>query len=62
MNRRKQTTMAVKNHRRFLLGLVFASGCVASGASRYRPCHELRTDMSISNDEFERRCPRGAPD
>jgi hypothetical protein len=42
--------------------LALAPGCVASGASRYRPCHELRTDMSISNDEFERRCPRGAPD
>jgi hypothetical protein len=41
----------------FLLGLVFVSGCAASGASRYRPCHELRTDMSVPNDEFNRRCP-----
>jgi outer membrane lipoprotein-sorting protein len=54
--------MTVKTIVVFLLGLVFVSGCVASGASPYRPCHELRTDMSISNDEFERRCPRGAPD
>jgi hypothetical protein len=46
----------------FLLGLAFASGCFANGASRYRPCHELRTDMSISSDEFEHHCPRGAPD
>jgi hypothetical protein len=45
-----------------LVGLLFASGCVANGASRYRPCHELRTDMSVSNEEFERRCPRDAPD
>jgi hypothetical protein len=41
-----------------LVGLLLASGCVASGGSRYRPCHELRTDMSISNDEFEYHCPR----
>jgi len=26
---------------------------------RYRPCHELRTDMSVSNDEYHRRCPTG---
>ena len=41
-----------------LLFLAFASGCVASSDFRYRPCHELRTDMSVSNEEFERRCPR----
>jgi hypothetical protein len=42
-----------------ILVLVLASGCVASGASRrYRPCHELRTDMSVSNDEFDWHCPR----
>jgi hypothetical protein len=35
-----------------LVGLAFASGCVASGASRYRPCNELRTDMSVSLDEL----------
>jgi hypothetical protein len=31
-----------------ILLLAFASGCVAISDSRYRPCHELRTDMSIS--------------
>jgi hypothetical protein len=62
MNRSKQTTMAVKTIVVFLVGLVLASGCVASGTSRYRPCHELRTDMSVPNDEFNRRCPRDAPD
>jgi hypothetical protein len=41
-----------------ILLFVFASGCVASGASRYRPCHELRTDMSVSDEEFDRRCHR----
>jgi hypothetical protein len=45
-----------------LVGLLLASGCVSSSGSRYRPCHELRTDISVSNDEFERHCPRGAPD
>jgi hypothetical protein len=40
-----------------LVGLVLASGCVASGASRYRPCHELRTDMSVPNEEFYYHCP-----
>jgi hypothetical protein len=41
-----------------ILVLAFASGCVASSGIRYRPCHELRSDMSVSDDEFERRCPR----
>jgi hypothetical protein len=40
-----------------LVGLLFATGCAASGASRYRPCHELRTDMSISTEEYEFHCP-----
>ena len=40
-----------------ILLLVFASGCVASSAFRYRPCHELRGDMSVSNEEFYRHCP-----
>jgi hypothetical protein len=40
-----------------MLLLAFASGCVASGI-RYRPCHELRTDMSVSNDEYYYHCPR----
>jgi hypothetical protein len=62
MNRSKKTRMGIKTIVVFLVGLVLASGCVASGASRYRPCHELRTDMNISNDEFEHHCPRGAPD
>jgi hypothetical protein len=62
MNRSKQTTMAVKTIVVFLLGLIFASGCGASGASRYRPCHELRTDMSVSNEEFSRRCRTGFSD
>jgi len=44
-----------------LVGFALASGCVASGGSRYRPCHELSRDMSISNDEFYRRCPRIPP-
>jgi hypothetical protein len=43
-----------------ILLLAFASGCVASSGFRHRPCHELRTDMSVSNDEFDRRCPRRA--
>jgi hypothetical protein len=62
MNAVNRVGMGIKAIVVFLVGLVLASGCVASGASRYRPCHELRTDMSVSNDEFERRCPRGAPD
>jgi hypothetical protein len=41
-----------------ILFLAFASGCVASSDFRYRPCHELRTDMTVSNDEYARRCPR----
>jgi hypothetical protein len=41
-----------------ILLVAFASaGCVASGI-RYRPCHELRTDMSVSNDEYDNHCPR----
>jgi hypothetical protein len=63
MHRSKQTTMAVKTIVVFLVGLVLASGCVAaSGASRYRPCHELRTDMGVSNEEFSRRCRTGFSD
>jgi hypothetical protein len=54
--------MGVKAAVVLLVGFALASGCAASGASRYRPCHELRTDMSISNDEFNRHCPRDAPD
>ena len=41
-----------------ILLLAFASGCVASSGIRYRPCHELRTDMSVSADEYELHCPR----
>jgi hypothetical protein len=61
MNDSKKTRMGIKAIVVFLVGLVLASGCVASSGSRYRPCHELRTDMSISNDEFYRRCPRIPP-
>ena len=50
--------MAKKTIVVLLIGLVFASGCVASSGSRYRPCNELRTDMSVSNEEFDRRCHR----
>jgi hypothetical protein len=39
-----------------ILLLVFASGCVASDI-RYRPCNELMTDMSVSNDEYYSHCP-----
>jgi hypothetical protein len=53
---RKQAGMGIKVVV-FLVGLVLASGCVASDASHYRTCHELRTDMSVPNDEFNRRCP-----
>jgi hypothetical protein len=41
MNRSKQTTIAVKTIVVFLIGLVFVSGCVASGASPYRPVMSL---------------------
>jgi hypothetical protein len=55
--------MATKTIIVLLVGLVLASGCVASGASRrYRPCHELRGDMSVSNEEFSRRCRTGFSD
>jgi hypothetical protein len=57
MNRSKQSGMGIKAVVVLLLGLVLASGCAASGTSRYRPCHELRTDMSVSNDEYEFHCP-----
>jgi hypothetical protein len=57
MNRSKQAGMAIKPIIVLVIGLALASGCVASGASRYRPCHELRTDMSVSNDEYYRHCP-----
>jgi hypothetical protein len=50
--------MATKTIIVFLVGLVLAFCCVASSGSRYRPCHELRTDMSVSNEEFDRRCHR----
>jgi hypothetical protein len=53
----KRASMGIKAIVVFLVGLVLASGCVASSGVRYRPCHELRTDMSVSNDEFYRRCP-----
>jgi hypothetical protein len=59
MNRSKQGGMAVKTIIVLLVGLVLASGCVASSGSRHRPCHELRTDMSVSNEEFARRCRTG---
>jgi hypothetical protein len=49
--------MGIKATVVFLVGFSLATGCVASGASGYRPCHELRTDMSVPNDEFNRRCP-----
>jgi hypothetical protein len=41
-----------------MLLLAFTPGCVANSGIRYRPCHELRTDMSVSADDFERHCPR----
>ena len=34
-----------------ILLLAFASGCVASDI-RYRPCHDLGTDMSVSANEY----------
>jgi len=39
-----------------ILLLAFASGCVANG-TRYRPCHDLGTDMSVSVNEFYSQCP-----
>jgi hypothetical protein len=39
-----------------LVCLVLAFGYVASGASRDRPCRQLRIDMSVSNEKFEREC------
>jgi hypothetical protein len=36
--------------------LAFASGCVASDI-RYRPCHDLGTDMSVSANEYYSQCP-----
>ena len=41
-----------------VLLLAFASGCVTRSDFSYRPCHELRTDMSVSNDEYDYHCPR----
>jgi hypothetical protein len=57
MNRSKQAGMTKKTAVALLVGLVFGSGCAASGFSRYRPCHELRTDMSVANDDYEFHCP-----
>ena len=54
--------MATKTIVVFLAGLVLASGCVAGSGYRHRPCNELRTDMSVSNDEFNHRCPRNPGD
>jgi hypothetical protein len=62
MNRSKQGGMGRKMIVILLVGLAFASGCVASSGVRYRPCHELRTDMSVSNEEFSRRCRTGFSD
>ena len=39
-----------------ILILVLTSGCVASDI-RYRPCHDLGTDLSVSVDEFYNQCP-----
>jgi hypothetical protein len=50
--------MAINTIVVFLASLVLASGCAAGSGSRYRPCNELRTDMSVSNEEFDRRCHR----
>jgi hypothetical protein len=41
----------------FLVGSFLVPACAARGVSPYRPCHELRTDISVSNDEYEFRCP-----
>ena len=40
----------------FLVGLALASGCVASD-TRYRPCHDLGTDVSVSANEYYGQCP-----
>jgi hypothetical protein len=53
----KRSRMGIKAGVILLLAVVLVSGCVASGASPYRPCHELRTDMSVSIDEYEFHCP-----
>ena len=39
-----------------ILFLAFASGCVASDI-RYRPCHDLGTDMSVSANDYYSQCP-----
>ena len=39
-----------------ILLLAFASGCVASDI-RYRPCHDLGTDMNVSANEYYSQCP-----
>jgi len=39
-----------------ILLLALASGCVASNI-RYRPCHDLGTDMSVSDNEFYSQYP-----
>ena len=39
-----------------ILLLALASGCVASDI-RYRPCHDLGTDMSVSANEYYSQCP-----
>jgi PBP1b-binding outer membrane lipoprotein LpoB len=40
-----------------ILLLAFAfDGCVASDV-RYRPCHDLGTDMSVSANEYYSQCP-----
>jgi hypothetical protein len=57
LNGSRRADMGIKATVVLLVGFALASGCVASGASRYRPCHELRTDMSVSNDEYEFHCP-----
>jgi hypothetical protein len=36
--------------------LAFASECVASDI-RYRPCHDLVTDMTVSANEYYSQCP-----
>jgi hypothetical protein len=57
MNGSKKAGVGIKAAVVLLVGFALVSGCVASGASRYRPCHELRTDMSISTEEYEFHCP-----
>ena len=39
-----------------ILFLALATGCAASDI-RYRPCHDLGTDMSVSAAEFYSQCP-----